>query len=51
MSTPRVIVPDWQAFVTWAKDAGYDESFLNVWDSKCLALQERYLDEEFRGDA
>lgn len=29
----------------WAKDGGYDESYLNCGDSKCLALQEQYLEE------
>ncbi len=39
------IVPDWAAFVAWVKDCGYDESYLDVNDSKCLALQESYLAE------
>lgn len=42
---PPVIISDWSAFCEWAKDAGYDESYLNQWDSKCLALQEQFLAE------
>ena len=42
---PPVIVADWKAFYAWAKEAGYDESYLNQYDSKCLALQEQFLDE------
>lgn len=38
------IVADWNAFVEWANDGGgYDESYFNVRDSKCLALQEDYI--------
>ena len=40
-----VIVPHWAEFVSWTKDAGYDESYLDINDSKCLALQEQYLQE------
>lgn len=29
----------------WAKDGGYDESYLNRGDLQCLALQEQYLEE------
>lgn len=39
------IVPDWQEFAAWVKDAGYDESYLDVNDSKCLALQRAFLEE------
>lgn len=39
------IVPDWQEFVAWAKDGGYDESYLDVNDSKCLELQKQFLEE------
>lgn len=39
------IVPDWQEFVAWVKDAGYDESYLDINDSKCLALQRTFLEE------
>lgn len=46
---PPAIVADWQGFVEWVKDAGYDESYLNWYDSKCLALQEQYLDEMTSG--
>lgn len=42
---PPVIVADWQGFAEWVKEAGYDESYLNCYDSKCLALQEQYLEE------
>lgn len=42
---PPVLVRDWHAFAEWAHDAGYDESWLNWRDSKCLALQEQYLQE------
>ena len=39
-----VIVADWNAFVEWANDGGgYDQSYFNVRDSKCLALQEDYI--------
>lgn len=39
-----VIVPDWNAFVEWVADGGgYDQSYFDVRDSKCLALQEDYL--------
>lgn len=41
MSIPRAIVPDWQAF-----EAGYGESHLDLQDSRCLALQERYMAED-----
>lgn len=40
-----MIVADWQGFAEWVKEAGYDESYLNCYDSKCLALQEQYLEE------
>lgn len=42
---PPVIVSDWNAFCEWGKDGGYDESYFNMYDSKCLALQEQYLQE------
>lgn len=42
---PPVIIKDWKAFCEWAKEGGYDESYLNQWDSKCLALQEQFLAE------
>lgn len=39
-----VIVPNWQEFVEWVKDGGgYDESYLDINDSRCLRLQEDYL--------
>ena len=40
------IVPNWAEFVAWVKDAGYDESYLDVNDSKCLQLQQDYLAEQ-----
>ena len=40
-----VIVPDWKEFCAWTRDAGYDESYLDINDSKCMALQEQYLAE------
>ena len=42
-----VIVPDWSEFFAWAKDAGYGEVYLDVNDSRCLALQELFLEEAF----
>lgn len=39
------IVPNWQEFVSWTEDAGYDESYLDVNDSKCLELQRQFLEE------
>lgn len=39
------IVPDWKAFVEWAEDGGgYDETYFDVNQSKCLELQWGYLD-------
>lgn len=43
-SRPPVLVTDWSAFADWVHEGGYDESYLNWWDSKCLALQEEYLE-------
>lgn len=43
--TPPILVQDWGDFYEWGKEAGYDESYFNVRDSKCLALQEQYLQE------
>jgi hypothetical protein len=48
--TPRndsrlVLVPDWAAFVAWAKEGGYGEEYFDVNDSRCEALQREYLDE------
>jgi hypothetical protein len=40
------IVPDWAEFVAWTQDGGYDESYLDVNDSKCLELQRQYLEEQ-----
>lgn len=42
-----VIVPDWSEFFAWAKDAGYGEAYLDINDSRCLALQELFLEEAF----
>lgn len=41
-----VVVPDWAEFVAWAKDGGYDESYLDINDFKCLALQRTFLEEQ-----
>ena len=40
-----VIVPDWAEFCAWFQDAGYDEASLDINDSRCLALQEAFLEE------
>jgi len=40
-----VIVPDWAEFCDWVKDAGYDEAYLDINDSRCLALQAAFLEE------
>ena len=40
-----VIVPDWPEFCAWVKDAGYGEAYLDINDSRCLALQEEFLEE------
>ena len=40
-----IVVADWQAFVAWAEDAGYDESYFDINDEKCLALQIQYREE------
>jgi hypothetical protein len=40
-----VLVPDWSAFVEWAKEARYDEAYLDINDSRCMALQEQFLEE------
>ena len=42
-----VIVPDWSEFWAWVKEAGYGEVYLDVNDSRCLALQELFLEEAF----
>lgn len=43
---PRlIIVPNWAEFAEWAKDAGYGEADLDVNDSRCMHLQETYLEE------
>lgn len=39
------IVKDWAAFVAWGHEGGYDESYFDVNDEKCLALQERFNEE------
>jgi len=44
--TPLVQAENWQKFVEWARDGGYDQSFFNRWDSKSQALQELYLEEQ-----
>ncbi len=35
----------WGEFTEWARECGYDESFLNLWDSKCLELQRQFLED------
>ncbi len=40
-----IVVPDWAAFVAWAKEGGYGEEDLDVNDSRCEALQREYLTE------
>lgn len=40
-----VIVSDWDEFVAWARDGGYPESDLDVNTSRCMVLQEQYLEE------
>ena len=40
-----VIVPDWSEFFAWAKDAGYGEAYLDINDSRSLALQAAFLEE------
>jgi hypothetical protein len=44
---PPPLIPEgqWQDFVQWANDGGYDQSYFDRWDSKSLALQQTYLDE------
>jgi|GEM_PF-3985614 len=46
-SASLVIVPDWPEFCAWAKDAGYGEAYLDINDSRCLALQAAFLEETF----
>lgn len=45
---PDQIIPaeEWDHFCDWARDIGYDESYLNPWDSKSITLQQQYLDEK-----
>ncbi|MEW5788277.1 MAG: hypothetical protein AB1899_10545 [Pseudomonadota bacterium] len=40
-----VRVPDWPEFCAWAKEAGHGEEVLDINDSRCLALQEAFLEE------
>ena len=42
-----VIVPDWSEFCAWVKEAGYGEAYLDINDSRCLALQAAFLEETF----
>ena len=39
------IVPDWPEFCDWVNEAGYGEEVLDINDSRCLALQEAFLEE------
>lgn len=45
-SSKLVIVPNWGLFVDWVRDAGYGEAYLDINDSRCLALQCDYLSEQ-----
>ena len=45
--TSLVIVPDWPEFCAWVKEAGYGEAYLDINDSRCLALQAAFLEETF----
>lgn len=40
-----IIVANWIDFCVWCRDGGYDESYLDINDGKCLALQEAYNEE------
>jgi hypothetical protein len=40
-----VIVLDWTEFCAWVKEAGYGEEVLDINDSRCLALQEAFMEE------
>ena len=40
-----VIVPDWPEFCAWVQEAGYGEAYLDINDSRCLALQAVFLEE------
>ena len=42
-----VIVPNWSEFCAWVKEAGYGEAYLDINDSRCLALQAAFLEETF----
>jgi hypothetical protein len=42
-----VIVEDWSEFCAWVKDAGYGEAYLDINDSRCLALQAAFLEETY----
>ena len=46
-SASLVIVPDWPEFCAWVKEAGYGEAYLDINDSRCLALQLAFLEETF----
>jgi hypothetical protein len=37
---------EWSDFCEWARDGDYDQSYFNRFDSKCLALQQQYLEEQ-----
>ncbi len=45
--TSLVIVPDWPEFCAWVKEVGYGEAYLDINDSRCLALQVAFLEEAF----
>lgn len=44
-----VIVSDWPEFCDWANEAGYGEEVMDINDSRCLALQEAFLEERHEG--
>ncbi len=44
-----VRVADWPEFCAWAKEAGHGEEVLDINDSRCLALQEAFLEERHEG--
>ena len=46
-SPPPSLIPkgQWDDFMEWARDGGYDESYFNRWDSKSRELEKRYLEE------
>lgn len=39
----KIIFEHWNSFVIWGRENGYDESYFNPRDSKCLDLYETFL--------